>query len=91
MSKIDIRRKHSKSLKAAKTAVDKTAAAIGKKFGIHSEWDGDTLNFHRAGASGQIHVTKAEVRVTADLGFFMGALKPMIETEIQNQLDENFG
>lgn len=91
MSKIDIRRKHSKSLKAAKTAVDKTAAAIGKKFGIHSEWEGDTLNFHRAGASGQIHVTKAEVRVTAELGFFMGALKPLIETEIQHQLDENFG
>jgi putative polyhydroxyalkanoate system protein len=90
MSKIDIRRKHSKSHKAAKTAVDKTAAAIGKKFGIHSEWDGDTLNFHRAGASGKIHVTKTEVRVTAELGFLMSALKPMIESEIERQLDENF-
>jgi len=91
MSKIDIRRKHGKSMKAAKAAVDKTAAAIGQKFGIQSEWDGDTLNFHRAGSSGRIHVTKAEVRVTAELGFFMSALKPVIETEIGRQLDENFG
>jgi putative polyhydroxyalkanoate system protein len=91
MSKIDIRRKHSKSHKAAKVAVDKTAAAIGKKFGIHSEWDGDTLNFHRPGGSGKIHVTKTEVRVTAELGFLMSALKPMIESEIERQLDENFG
>src|SRR5258707_15641094 len=51
-SEIDIRRKHGKSLKAAKAAVDKTAAAIGRKFGIHSEWDGDNLNFHRAGGHG---------------------------------------
>lgn len=91
MSKIDIRRKHGKSLKAAKAAVDKTAAAIGRKFGIHSEWDGDNLNFHRAGGHGHIHVTKTEVRVTAELGFLMSALKPLIETEIKNQLDENFG
>jgi len=89
MSKIDIRRKHGKSLKAAKTAVDKTAAAVGEKFGIRSEWDGDTLNFHRAGGSGQIHVTETEVRVTAELGLLMSTLKPMIETEIRRQLDEN--
>jgi putative polyhydroxyalkanoate system protein len=91
MSKIDIRRKHSKSHKAAKTAVDKTAAAIAKKFGIHSAWDGDTLNFQRPGGSGKIRVTKTEVRVTAELGFLMSALKPMIEAEIERQLDENFG
>jgi putative polyhydroxyalkanoate system protein len=90
MSKIDIRRKHGKSLKAARSAVEKTASAIGKKFGIQSEWDGDTLNFHRSGGSGQIRVTKTEVRVTAELGFLMSALKPMIESEIENQLDANF-
>ena len=34
MSKIDIRRKHGQSIKAAKAAVDKTVAAIAKKFGV---------------------------------------------------------
>lgn len=91
MSDIDIRRKHGKSLKAARAAVEKTAAAIGRKFGIASEWDGDTLNFSRAGASGHIHVGKTEVRVHAKLGFLLGAMKPLIEAEIERAFDENFG
>lgn len=88
MPSIDIRRKHNLSLKDAKAAVKKTALAIGKKFGIESEWNGDTLNFERPGASGRIRVTEKEVHVTADLGFLLGALKPMIEKEIQTHLDK---
>jgi putative polyhydroxyalkanoate system protein len=91
MSRIDIRRKHGRSLKAAKTAVDKTAAVIAKKFALSSAWDGDTLNFSRMGVNGQIHVSKTEVHVQAELGFLFSALKPMIETEVENQLDKNFG
>lgn len=91
MSKIDIRRKHGKSLKAAKAAVEKTAGAIGKKFQIASEWDGDTLNFSRGGVTGRIDVSKTEVRVQAELGFLFGMMKPMIEEEIQRQFDKNFG
>ena len=88
MPSIDIRRKHHHSLKEAKAAVKKTATAIGNKFGIESEWDGDTLHFERPGAHGRIHVTDKEVRVTAELGFLLGALKPMIEKEIEGHLDK---
>jgi putative polyhydroxyalkanoate system protein len=88
MPSIDIRRKHHLSLKEAKDAVKKTAVAIGKKFDIRSEWNGNTLNFERAGASGEIHVSAHEIHVTAQLGFLLGALKPMIEKEIQSQLDK---
>jgi len=91
MAKIDIRRRHTLSHKAAIAAVDKTAKAIGKKFAIESEWEGDTLHFQRHGVNGKIHVTKAEVRVHAELGFLLGMMKPAIETEIERQLDENFG
>ena len=91
MAKIDIRRKHAGSLKAAKAAVDKTAKAIGKKFAISSEWEGDTLHFQRSGVDGHIHVSKAEVHVYAELGFLLGMMQPMIEAEIKKQLDENFG
>ena len=91
MPSIDIRRKHGKSLKQARAAVDKTAAAIGQKFDIDSEWSGDTLNFSRPGVSGAIHVTDSEVHVTADLGFLLGMLKPSIEKEIEQQLDKQFG
>ena len=88
MPSIDIHRKHHHSLKDAKAAVKKTAAAIGKKFGIESTWDGDTLQFERPGASGSIHVTEKEIHVTAQLGFLLGALKPMIEKEIESHLDK---
>ena len=88
MSKIDIRRRHGQSHKAAKAAVDKTVAAIAKKFGVHSEWEGDTLHFHRSGVKGYIEVTKTELIVHAELGFLLGAMKPMIEREIEGQIDK---
>ncbi|HZP67885.1 MAG TPA: polyhydroxyalkanoic acid system family protein [Rudaea sp.] len=90
MSKIDIRRKHGRSVKAAKAAVDKTAASISQKFGVTSEWRGDELHFERSGVNGRIRVTSSEVHVTAELGFLLGALKSTIEREIERQLDENF-
>ena len=91
MAHIDIHRKHGSSLKAAKTAVAKTAGAIGKKFAISSEWDGDTLHFSRSGVDGHIDVTKTDIHVRAELGFLFGMMKPMIEEEILRQLDKNFG
>lgn len=91
MSIIDIRRRHGRSLKQAKQAVERTAAAIGQKFEIESRWIGDTLNFHRHGVNGSISVTATEVHVSAELGFLLGLLKPAIEREIEQQLDRQFG
>ena len=91
MSKIDIRRKHGRSHKAAKAAVDKTVAAIAKKFGVHSAWEGDALHFERSGVKGKIKVCTTYVHVTAELGFLVGMMKPQIEAEIEAQFDKNFG
>jgi len=90
VARIDIRRKHGSSVKAAKAAVDKTAKAIARKFDITSAWEGDTLHFQRSGVDGHIKVTKDEVHVYAELGFLLGMMKPMIEEEIRKQLDANF-
>jgi len=91
MANIDIRRSHDRSLKQAKAAVDRTAEAIGEKFEIQSRWSGNTLSFRRHGVTGTIHVTATEVHVSAELGFLLGMLKPAIEREIEQQLDEQFG
>lgn len=91
MPSIDIRRNHRHTLKVAKDAVKKTAQAIGKKFDIKSEWNSDTLNFERPGVSGEIRVTAREIHVTAQLGFLLGVLKPVIEQEIERQLDAALG
>ena len=89
MASINIRRKHGKTPKQARALVDKTVNAVGTKFGLAHEWDGDTLHFKRSGVNGTIEVTKTEVIVHAELGFLLGAMKPMIEREIEEKLDEN--
>lgn len=89
MAVIDIRRPHSSSLKATKAAVEKVAKAIGKEYGVDHHWDGNDLHFDRSGVKGLISVAKDEVRVHCELGFLMGAMKPMIEREIQRKLDEH--
>jgi putative polyhydroxyalkanoate system protein len=88
MASIDIRRPHGKTHAEARALVDKTADSLSKKFGVASEWAGDTLHFRRSGVIGRIEVTKTELIVHAELGFLLGAMKPMIEREIKVQLDK---
>ena len=38
---------------------------------------------------GRITLAGGEIRVRAQLGLLMGALKPVIEREIERRLDEN--
>ncbi len=91
MPSIDIRRPHSKSIKDAKAAVNHTAAAMTKKLDVKTEWQANTLHFTRSGVNGTIAISKGEIHVHAELGFLFGALKPMIEGEINRRLDEDFG
>jgi putative polyhydroxyalkanoate system protein len=89
MATIDIRRPHKISLKAAKAAVERVAKGIAKEYGIAHEWSGNQLKFDRSGVKGHIAVAKDEVHVHVELGFLMGALKSVIEREINSQLDEH--
>jgi putative polyhydroxyalkanoate system protein len=89
MAVIDIRRPHKSSVKSAKTAVERVAKAIVKEYGIAHRWVGDQLDFDRSGVKGHITVSKSDIHVRVELGFMMSALKPVIEREIQRQLDEH--
>lgn len=90
MANIDICHKHGSTMAKARTAVDKTAKSIGQRFAIGSHWEGNVLHFERTGISGTIQVDRDQVHVQAQLGFLLGAMKPMIEKEIRDQLDKNF-
>lgn len=90
MPKIDIRRPHHYTLHKARNAVKKTAAAMAEKFDIESSWSGNTLNFNRSGVSGAIHISATEIHVVAELGFLLGMLKPAIEREIEQRLEQDF-
>lgn len=91
MAVIDIRRKHGRSIKDAKAAVERVVKMIAGEYGIDHSWQGNTVSFSRTGVAGTISVAKAEVHVHAELGFLMGALKPVIEREIVLKLDDEFG
>jgi putative polyhydroxyalkanoate system protein len=88
MAVIDIRRSHRKPLKTAKAAVERVAQSIAEEYGIEHHWDGDMLLFDRSGVKGHIAVTKGDLHVRVELGFFMSAMKPMIEREIERKLDD---
>lgn len=90
MPSIDIQRPHALGLERAREVVDRIAAAMSRKFGIDSEWEGNALRIRRAGVDGRIEVADDSVRVRAQLGLMLGAFKSRIENEIRHQLDENF-
>lgn len=90
MSSIDILHAHSLPHAKARKAVQEVADKLSERFGIKYEWQGDTLNFNRAGVDGKIALGGSDLRVTANLGFLMSAFKGPIEEEIRRVLDERF-
>lgn len=91
MPSIDIRRKHNRTMKDAKAAVDRLARQIADEFGVDVEWQGNTLAFSRSGVDGHIALSRGEVHVWVELGFLMGMMRSHIESEINRHLDEQIG
>jgi putative polyhydroxyalkanoate system protein len=91
MSQISIIRKHDKSMKAAKSAVNKVAAAIAKKFSVEHQWEDNILHFSRSGVDGHIALSKGQVEVHVKLGFLLMFIREPVATEIERVLDEEFG
>lgn len=90
MAKIDIRRRHHKSIAEARAVVDQVAAKMREKFGTESHWQADTLQFARSGLKGTIAVESEAVVVHAELGMLLSPMKSVIEQEIRSKLDEYF-
>ena len=90
MPNIDIRRPHQLSIVDARAVVDQVAARMYEKFGMTGQWQGDTLQFSRAGINGSIAVEDDAIQVRAQLGMMLAPLKGMIEQEIRRKLDEHF-
>lgn len=91
MPSIDIEHAHSLTPAKARKAVQEVAEKLAERFGVEYAWDGDAMNFARSGVDGRIALAPNALRVTAQLGFLLGAMKGPIETEIRRVLDERFG
>lgn len=91
MSRIDMRARHAMSAEDAQQAADELAGDLAEKFEIHYGWDGDHIHFERPGVHGTITVRENEIRIKAILGLMLIFLKPVIEDEITNYLENHFG
>jgi putative polyhydroxyalkanoate system protein len=90
MADIDIRRVHNLGMKAARTAADRMADHLGRKFGLTGEWDGNVLSFERPGVTGSLAVTDKDLRLSVSLGFLLKAMQGSIENAIVHELDSLF-
>ena len=90
MPDIDIKRAHNLGLKAARSAADKMAEHLGKRFGLAGDWRGNVLDFHRPGVTGSLAVDEKDVRLTVNLGFLLKAMRGSIEGAVHEELDKLF-
>ena len=90
MASIDILHPHSKTPAQARKAIEGVAKKLAERFDMDYGWDGDTLNFSRSGVDGKIALLADKLRVTANLGFLLSAMKGPIEAEIRRVLSEKF-
>ena len=91
MSRIDILHPRSQPDDQARQMLDQIADKLADRFGVRCEWVQDTLCFKGSGVDGRIALEPEQVRVTADLGFLLSAMKGPIEAEIRRVLQERFG
>jgi len=87
---IDIKKAHALTPADARARVEDIAKHFSEKFQIDTRWNRDTLEFSRTGVKGSIAVRHEEIHVAAELGFFLGWLKPVIEKEIDSHFDQHF-
>lgn len=88
MSEIRFKRAHPLTVAQAKTVAQKAADDLADEYDLNSEWEGDTLNFQRAGLSGQMRVTASEIDLSVKLGLLFTPFKAKFESHIAHRLDE---
>ena len=75
----------------AQKAADELASDLAEKFEINYGWEGDHIHFERPGVHGMITVRESEIKIKATLGLMLIFLKPLIEDEITEYLQNHFG
>ncbi|MGB3394627.1 MAG: polyhydroxyalkanoic acid system family protein [Stenotrophomonas sp.] len=91
MSSIDIHHAHSLSDEGAHAAIVEVARKLQERFEVSTRWEGQNLHFTRMGVDGAIELLPGAVRVKAELGFLLSAMKGMVESEIRRVLAEKLG
>lgn len=90
MATIRIRRLHDLDREAARTAAGAVAERLRDELGLRYQWQGDRLEFSRAGAHGHVTVDDSEVSLEVTLGWILAPMQATIEKRIGDYLDSHF-
>lgn len=88
MADIRIARAHGLPVSRAKAAAQAAAEHLSRQYALSSQWEGDTLHFHRTGVRGWIEVSPSQIALEIHLGFLLKGLKAAIEQSVGRRLDE---
>jgi putative polyhydroxyalkanoate system protein len=87
MSDIKLVKPHSLSIAKAKALVQEAADGLAAEYDLSSEWQGNTLHFHRSGVDGEMYVTDSEIRLHVTLGFMLKPFRGKFLGHIERNLD----
>lgn len=91
MPKLAIAQAHSVTPEEARARIEGLARDLGDKYGIASEWTSPThATLKGKGASGQVSIEPASVRVDLDLSFALTPVKGTIEARVKDELRRLF-
>ncbi len=89
MSTIRIRRPHRLDHEQIRAEVESLAAELRHKLHARYHWEGDTMCFSRAGASGHIKVEKDSIAIEVELSLALSPLKSKVERTVTEYLDRH--
>lgn len=91
MSKISIQRAHHLPHAQAIDAANQMVEGLTKKYGIRSQWHGDTLHIDGSGVTGTLEVTPQQLSLNLTLGLMAAMFKSTIVDSIERKLGELIG
>lgn len=89
MADIKYVRRHTLTLKQARAIAQQTADDLAAEYDLQSEWDGDTLHFHRSGVEGHMVVSAQQIALEVKLGLLLRPFRSAFESHIERHLDQH--
>lgn len=87
MASVDITREHDLGAVEAKKRAEPMLEDLRSSFGVSGRWEGDQYVITEP-ANGSLDVTDNSVRVQVDLPLFLRPMKGLVESKINESLDE---
>jgi putative polyhydroxyalkanoate system protein len=86
MANIHIKQHHHLTQSEARERVEEIAKDLKERLSADYAWKGDSLSFHRSGASGSIEVGTDSIECKIKLGMLLAPMKGKIEDAIRQKI-----